>query len=152
VNDVRGPISAATARKLRSAAAALLADSEQQADARLADSLMYEAGRLRERADWLEASAPIEEPTEYGSIIRARASEYEEWVRWSKPTAEPGWFSEFGAFVGGYQMLRDVEVLRIGVGPLPTAPSYPDRKFCIGGMLDHPAHRLYCPACSQALS
>lgn len=67
------------------------------------------------------------EPTEYGSIILARSDEREQRVRWMSPTSEPGWYSEFGAFVGGYQMLRDVEVLRIGVGERPdVAPEETD--------------------------
>jgi len=79
---------------------------------------------LREAADQIDAQAkaPVEEPTEppeptqYGSIILARASEHEQHERWCSPTSEPGWYSEFGGFVGGYQMLRDVEVLRVGIG------------------------------------
>ncbi len=58
----------------------------------------------------------VEEPTEFGSVILARADEREQRVRWTSPTSEPGWWSEFGAFVGGFQMLRDVEVLRVGIG------------------------------------
>jgi hypothetical protein len=59
----------------------------------------------------------IAEPKEYGSIVLARSDERAERCRWVSPSLkEPGWYSEHGEFVGGFQMLRDVEVLRIGVG------------------------------------
>jgi len=58
------------------------------------------------------------EPTEFGSIVRARADEFDDIALWHRGPGG-GWESEDAAFVGSYSLLRDVEVLRVGVGPSP---------------------------------
>lgn len=117
MNNVHGSVALQTAHKLRSAAAALLADSEVQADPRLADSLMYEAGELRARADSIEEQVKptIAEPTEFGSIIRAGLDGVSDRVLWQRGP-KGGWTSEEGAYVGSFDWLDHPEVLRIGVG------------------------------------
>jgi hypothetical protein len=91
-------------------------------------------------AEQIEAQlpkAPVEEPTEpseFGSMVRARADEFEVLSLWHRGPGG-GWESEDAAFVGAYSMLRDVEVLRVGVGePTPeqveaaSAPGVPVEK------------------------
>jgi hypothetical protein len=126
VNTVNRPIALATAHKLRSAAAAILADAARQADARLADSLTYEAGEIQARADSIEEQLKpvIEEPTEFGSIVRAGspqdapATEFDLWT--PTPRRKHYWMSQSG-LCEVWSELTDVEVLRVGIGDaLPT--------------------------------
>lgn len=68
-------------------------------------------------------TAPVEEPTEFGSIVAARVDAHWEQVQWhvSPMNGKHYWESEFGA-VGLWSELRDVEVLRVGIGePAPSA-------------------------------
>lgn len=63
---------------------------------------------------------PIEEPTEFGSVIRARMGEREPLELWQRHGGGIAWISESGAYVGGFSMLRDAVVLRVGLGQMLT--------------------------------
>ena len=58
---------------------------------------------------------PPAEPKEFGSIVRARVTAHAELSLWVRQSNGP-WYSEHGAYVGEYRDLRDVEVLRVGIG------------------------------------
>ena len=141
MNAVNRPLAVATAHKLRSAAAAILADAANQVDARLADSLMYEAGEIKARADSIEEQAKpaVEEPTEFGSLVRARSCGPLSmlWQR-SLVNGKHYWESDTGA-VEVWSALTDVEVLRVGIGtpaePVVFSRGYEAAQTAIRSML-----------------
>lgn len=59
-----------------------------------------------------QSGEPLE-PTEFGSIVHARMSLYDEPTLWQR-TSGGGWSSEDGAFVGSYQFLRDITIVQSG--------------------------------------
>lgn len=62
----------------------------------------------------------VAEPAEFGSVIRARMDEVEPLELWQRHGGGTAWISESGAYVGGFSMLRDVVVLRVGLGGTNT--------------------------------
>lgn len=65
---------------------------------------------------WVEEQVKpvVEEPKEFGSIVRAGQDEYSNRVLWCR-TRKGAWFSEEGAAVGSYSFLDKPEVLRVGI-------------------------------------
>jgi len=80
-------------------------------------------GEFEKVADDIEEQVKpaIDEPPGWGSVVLGRSDHQAKRVRWVRAAPGPGWYSEHGAFVGGFQMLFDVEVLRVGIGPEPLA-------------------------------
>jgi hypothetical protein len=75
-------------------------------------------GEFRRVADDIEAQLPKPrpgEPREFGSVVRASAGSGSNRILWIR-TSNGAWFGEGTAAVGGYALLSDVEVLRVGVG------------------------------------
>lgn len=68
--------------------------------------------RLFGLPDPTHSGEPLE-PTEFGSIVHARVSLYDEAELWSRSGAG-GWNSETGAFVGSFRFLRDITIVQRG--------------------------------------
>lgn len=117
MNDVHKVV----ARKLRSAAAALRADAAASNFVNLRDLLLVEIVELEKRADSIEEQVPtVEEPTEFGSIVRAGYDERSDRILWQRGS-KGGWTGEDGGYVASFDWLYRPEVLRVGVGPQPLA-------------------------------
>jgi hypothetical protein len=61
-----------------------------------------------------QSGQPLE-PTEFGAIVLARVSIYDDKELWSR-SGGGGWNSESGAFVGSYRFLRDITIVQRGAG------------------------------------
>jgi hypothetical protein len=121
VNAVNRSVSVATVRKLRSAADALWADASTQGPA-LRDALQTEADAIFKRADSIEEQVKpvIEEPTAFGSILRASCEPGLRGVFWQKsPMHGKHYWESTGGALALWSELTDVEVLRVGIGESP---------------------------------
>jgi hypothetical protein len=78
---------------------------------------------VRWLADFIEEQVKpaVEQPTEFGSIVRAGLDGLSDRVLWQR-WAKGGWQSEEGAFVASFDVLDHPEVLRVGIGATTPKP------------------------------
>jgi len=70
----------------------------------------------------------VEQPTEFGSIVRAGLDGLSDRVLWQR-WARGGWQSEEGAFVASFDFLDHPEVLRVGIGEPPEQDPALDQAY-----------------------
>jgi hypothetical protein len=89
-----------------------------------------EANRMSDWAQMIEARLPEpkpDDPGEFGSVVRAAIGPDSDRMLWVRATSG-AWIGEGRAAVGGYALLSDVEVLRVGVG---TASKVSDAELLV---------------------